>query len=232
MGRSAKYYTYEVKQAAKREQATAYRNSEKGKQTKAAANRRRYKKATAVSPAALDDLPDDLVEWADRPVQASFTLHGTGPLLGLWSPPFRFLPPDQDPTARTAVNVWDGTTPPLWCAALGSFQCHAVLAAARDCRKLWMDSDTPLEELEIEVQTEIAARVDAWRALRETWFDESEDMDARLGLIWGAKIVCMLADEWDYRKEGVDVYKDVLRAGEMPWQLMIAQAMAGSGEKR
>ncbi|RPD70555.1 hypothetical protein L226DRAFT_525852 [Lentinus tigrinus ALCF2SS1-7] len=289
MGRTPKYFTYEQKQAAKRAQAKAYRDSEKGKRTKAEANRRRYQhnqsvEATDGLPVPEDPpedatdltttareltpdiplrvtidsfdtldtfdpfahsfpergtvglvwdpehLPDDLIACADKPLPISFTVCGPGPLLGLWTPPFCFVRTDEDPVGSTSTNIWDGTTSlSQRSAVLSAFQCRAVLAAARDRRKRWVH--TPLEEVKIEVETEIAARVDAWSALRDLNVDDSRTEDECLALDWGSKIVCMLADEWYYRQHGVDVYTDMIQSGEMPWQLMIADVMASSGAK-
>ncbi|RPD56065.1 hypothetical protein L226DRAFT_523774 [Lentinus tigrinus ALCF2SS1-7] len=285
MGRAAKFFTYAEKQAAKREQAKVYRQSEKGKRTKAEANRRRTQRNHTVdggptsndseegqrdaavvhtmgelspdspfhlstdsfhtlemfdpfapsSPAepehaeliaALDDIPDDLFDWAHKFAHASLCVSGPGPLLGLWSPSYRFVRPDQDPLGCTSVKLWDNTAAPVRRAVLGAFQCRALLAAAQDRRNRWVH--TSLEELEIEVQTEIAARVDGWRSLRDSSDEDSRSEDEHIGLLWGAKIVWMLVEEWEYRQRGVDVYKGFLRSGKMPWQVLIEGIMAFS----
>ncbi|RDX43070.1 hypothetical protein OH76DRAFT_1488170 [Lentinus brumalis] len=280
MGRGAKYYTLEEKKAAKREQAKAYRNSAKGKETKAEANRRQYQQrqagtTTASQPAGapvtaggtvlaessnapytrwespgipliplfdtfvpgalvpargdiapLLELPDDLIVRAEKVLHASFGLVlGSGPLLGLWAPPYRFVAAEEDVMDRPLVRA-DGARPQR-AAILGAFQCRQVLVAARDRRGRWRH--TCEDELEVEVHCEIAARVDAWRALRDSIPEDTGSEDEELALDWGAKIVHMLAEEWEWRQRGLEAYTRMLGSSKMPWQCMFAEIMAFTG---
>ncbi len=78
----------------------------------------------------------------------------------------------------------------------------------------------------MEVGSEIAARVDAWRALRDSIVGRDSSEDEELALDWGAKILHMLAGEWECRKHGVDMYMERMQARAMPWQRMVAEMMA------
>ena len=172
------------------------------------------------------DIPDDLVARAQCIVHASFgVVCGEGPLLGLWCPPYRF----KHANSNDILAPHPGESVPtcVWRAAiLGAFQCRAILTAARDRRERW--GRTCVEELEIEVQCEIAARVDAWTALRDSRDADSLSDDEQLALDWGSKIVYMLAEEWTCRRHGVEAYQEQLRLRMMPWQRLVSGLMAHS----
>ncbi|TFK81070.1 hypothetical protein K466DRAFT_604804 [Polyporus arcularius HHB13444] len=291
MGRKAIYFTLEEKKAAKRLQAQAYRRSEKGKQTKAAANLRHHEEkkglvpprstSTGLAPAEAStaladasravsapvdsplittidwfvpeewvpglgepdagadeatasvpgvvDIPDDLFDRAQNDLRASFgAVHGSGPLLGLWTPPYRFTHAEEDVTYLLLPNIRSDDPRAERRAVLGAFQCCAVLAAARDRRERW--TTLSVEELEVEVQSEIAARVDAWRILRDSAIDGSWSDDVDIALDWGAKIVDMLAEEWECRLHGTEQYTQLIRSRDMPWQRLVSDIMSSTSQ--
>lgn len=172
------------------------------------------------------DMPDDLVARAQCAVRASFgVVHGEGPLLGLWCPPYRFELANSN--EFLAPHPGDSVPTCVWREAiLGAFQCRAILTAAGHRRERW--GRTSVEELEIEVQCEIAARVDAWTALRDSKNVDSLSDDEQLALDWGSKIVYMLAEEWTWRRSGVEAYQERLQLRMMPWQRLVSGLMARS----
>ncbi|KAI0740268.1 hypothetical protein C8Q76DRAFT_790736 [Earliella scabrosa] len=229
MGRRAKYNTLVARQEAKQAQAKSYRESAKGKETKSRSNRRQYAHQSALTRAAhelLTTLPHAFIipraqrMRAQSHMRASFTVLDEGPLLGLWTPPYHFEPPGAlEGRAIDIRDAWNDRA-----ATLRSFQYGQIIDAGWTRAARWKSLAETEAVLCAEVEGELTARINAWTALNEA--GNGDDEDARqLALDWGARIVTQLAEEWECRTKGVDMYADAHRDGRLPWQRMIKDMM-------
>ncbi|KAI0750099.1 hypothetical protein C8Q80DRAFT_1101205 [Daedaleopsis nitida] len=227
MGRRAKHLTTQAKQAAKRRHAEMYRQSEKGRETKSRANRRSYEQQKTSSPSvatplAIDiDIPPEISARGCKALHVSFA-HlriDTGPLLGLWTVPYMYEPPllgtlhDEGGTVGEEEDVENSA----WtsrAAILGTFQYGEIMAAGSARARQWEEED--LRVLRPGLVKEVNARVTAWVTLKDSGRESDEDRGTALD--WGAKLICLLVDEWDVRREGVEGYSGARRTGDLPWQ--------------
>ncbi|KAI0702838.1 hypothetical protein C8T65DRAFT_579058 [Cerioporus squamosus] len=228
MGRRPKYLTAEDRRAAKRAQAATYRRTEKGKATKSLSNKRYYTRKKAeqtvedTSPAPLDvKIPDELRARGRKVLRACLALDDDeyGPTMGLWTSPYRFINPGVHnlyalprPPWQSKRGLWESRV-----AVLGTFQYREVLTAGAARYERWISK--PQDNIATPGDGEVMRRVAAWEELKDFEVeieDELDDTDVReLTLDWGAKIVCMLVEEWECRtRRGLQGYEDAREAGD------------------
>lgn len=164
-------------------------------------------------------IPPELRARAKHVPRASFAVHDAGPLMGLWTSPYDFVEPDE---ASLTCPENNGTS--LWgsrAAVLGAYQYSQIIETAWSRFELWTEEGCSLDVLEAEVKKEVAARVEAWVRLAK-----QSDGTTEVALDWGAKIVWMLAEEWDIRCDGgIEKYREERKSSRLPWQQMMKQTM-------
>ncbi|EIW53787.1 uncharacterized protein TRAVEDRAFT_52911 [Trametes versicolor FP-101664 SS1] len=211
MGRRAKYLTADAKRAAKKAQAELYRQTEKGKEARRRENKRQNNKQQARKLTWVGVLvPLELYTRSQKTLRASFAVQEPGPLLGLWTSPYEFAMPDVsslptiDGGKRAKASVWNS------CAAvLGAYQYGEVIETGWRRFEQWMADDLALDEIEAQVKEEVVGRVEAWVRLADSVTKDGPDVDVMtVGLDWGAKIIRMLVEEWEMRKDGDAGYRE------------------------
>ncbi len=141
----------------------------------------------------------------------------TPPSMGLWTPPYCYVPvPVRDLAALpTGDNLWNSLA-----ACLGTYQDTEITNAAHARYDRWVLVTE--EMIAVELREELGARITSWRTL---WLSEqrarSPNKAKQVALDWGATIVCMLVAEWECRiREGVKGYEAARMRGRLPWQAM------------
>ena len=84
----------------------------------------------------------------------------------------------------------------------------------------------PIATLHREVMNEVYRRVAGWTALHGSQLDveEEEQYTREVALDWGAKVVSLLVEEWDFRaRNGGEAYEKAAKADQLPWQLFVVQ---------
>ncbi|TFK77878.1 hypothetical protein K466DRAFT_508005 [Polyporus arcularius HHB13444] len=229
MGRQTLYYTAEDRRVAKLEQARHYRSSPRYSD----ANRRRYEQRQQAHAARLTigvrlphislSVPALLLERGANVLRASWSVYlaptqpSTPPLMGLWTPPFIFVPvPPRDLAALpTGDNLWNSLS-----ACLGTYQDTQITECAHARYDRWLTETE--ERIAAEIREELGARVASWCRL---WLAVQRapgaDHVKQVALDWGAKIICLLLAEWECRmREGAKGYEATRKLGRLPWQAM------------
>ena len=221
----------------------------RGKAAKSRANKRYYeRKKTASTTAPIVhngggraaselqvDIPEELLERGQKVLRASFSLADDeyGPTLGLWTSPYHFFPPAQylldalpRPPWQSKQGLWESRA-----AVLGVFQYAEVVTAATARYERW--TTDPVDITQCRVAGELTRRVVGWTQLRESnwdmdaYTDVGDGRDLReLTLDWGAKLVCLLVDEWELCSHGLQEYKEAWEGKMLPWHRMVAQTKA------
>ncbi|KAJ3009194.1 hypothetical protein NUW54_g2870 [Trametes sanguinea] len=224
MGRRAKHLTTQAKRAAKLGQSKSYRGD-------TAVNRANYAKRRSMKAVTLLGLsvPIQLLDIANEVYPASFSIHIEGPTLGLACAPYEFKRPDSSIAFKGIIDTqpagpWNTTE-----AVLGAYQYNEIIRVAYDRRDRWSASSVDSTEIQAGVLTEIAERIRAWRLL---WEDLSNPQDAgevemkQVALNWGAKVVWMLAREWEMFSADREGWCRASKSGNLPWQRMMKDTMA------
>ncbi|OSC96227.1 hypothetical protein PYCCODRAFT_1379542 [Trametes coccinea BRFM310] len=231
MGRRAKYLTADARRAAKRAQAQAYRQKQRGQGTRSSINKAYYSKhraATEVSTLLGIPVPRELVDRAGTTYRASFSVNSEGPTLGLNKAPYEF----ERPTVSIGLQEFREEPEDPWDseeATLGAYQYTEIILSAHDRRDKWLAHNGDPMELEGEVLTEVEARVKAWILLWEDVTSGAGDGDLkmkRVALNWGAKVVTMLAEEWQEWVTDRAAWCRALKSGDLPWQRMMRETMS------
>ncbi|OJT11034.1 hypothetical protein TRAPUB_12458 [Trametes pubescens] len=207
MGRRSKYLTADAKRAAKKAQAQLYRQTEKGKEARRRENKKqtdkqRARKLTWVGVLILLEL----YTRSQKTLRASFAVQDPGPLMGLWTSPYEFAMPDVSllPTIdggnRAKASIWNSCV-----AVLGAYQYGEVIETGWRCFEQWTADHLVLDEVEVQVKEEVVERLEAWVCLADSMTEDGRDVEVvEIGLDWGAKIIRMLVEEWEMRKDDGD----------------------------
>ncbi|OJT02932.1 hypothetical protein TRAPUB_6504 [Trametes pubescens] len=201
-----------------------YRGKEaRRRENKVQAEKRQIGKLTWVGV----QIPAELASRSLRIFRASFAVHDAGPLLGLWTRPYNFEMPDlcllpSSEDADNAESPWSSRA-----AILGAYQYGEVIEAGRGRFERWTDDSFVLDETETDVKQEVTERVQAWVRLAKAMPTDAEGSEVMtVGLDWGAKVIRMLVEEWEVRKEkGVDGYREHRKISRLPWQNMMKDTM-------
>ncbi|KAL1948715.1 hypothetical protein VTO73DRAFT_10521 [Trametes versicolor] len=167
--------------------------------------------------------PAELRARGSKPLVACLAVQDDGPLLGLWTLPYEFEHPDGRLLGRLRKRAAGGRWSTV-AGLLGGVQYNQLVDVCWSRYERWSNPD--VAEDPAEATLEVAARIQAWAKLKNATIAD-EDSEAReVALDWGAKIACMLAEEWEVRaREGVSGYKAYNRAGRLPWQRMMKEVM-------
>lgn len=190
-------------------------------------NKQKEQKVYECSLATLAvEIPESLVTRAQRTLRPCLALASDdyGPLL--WSPGSRrfFHPPTYMldampwPTVRSLGGVWETRA-----AVLAAYQWRELMEDGRSRMARWT---APVAALHREVTTEVYKRVAGWTALYGSQLDveEEEQYTREVALDWGAKVVLLLVEEWEFRaRNGRGAYEKAAKADQLPWQLFVAQ---------
>lgn len=156
----------------------------------------------------------------------SFTWIGSpGLSLGLWDAPYKFQVPKPEAykslTAQEPADVRRDDLP----ARLSSIQYDQMLEAARTRANFWRTSDVDVEEVHRTICEEVTQRRDAWIAARDAGTLGEDGLVLDLYLCWGARILVMLAEEWEVRRSGLEQYVTAFEDRSLPWQKARKQMM-------
>ncbi|OJT05681.1 hypothetical protein TRAPUB_3499 [Trametes pubescens] len=159
--------------------------------------------------------------------RVSFAVHDTGPLLGLWTRPYNFEMPDL---CLLPSSEGDDNTESPWssrAAVLGAYQYGEVIEAGHGRFEQWMDNSLVLDEIEADVKREVIERVEAWERLAKAMTTDAQGGEVvEVGLNWGAKVIRMLVEEWEVRKDnGADGYREHRKTSSLPWQKLMKDTM-------
>ncbi|KAH9846693.1 hypothetical protein C2E23DRAFT_743530 [Lenzites betulinus] len=225
MGRRAKYTTASAKSAAKRAQSQNYRATSSGREARARENHKQYVRRKVMKHTLLGvPAPPELLKRAKRALCASLAVNDPGPLLGLWTPPYNFENPDPG-TLDDLKTITGGETTLM---LLGGLQYNKIVMDGWSRYEEWVSAEVATVT-ESEVIQEVAARIQGWVKLKDSLVADTDQREAEIreiALDWGAKVVCMLAEEWHtWAHEGVAVWKEHHRTGGLPWQRMMREVM-------
>ncbi|KAH9847791.1 hypothetical protein C2E23DRAFT_741108 [Lenzites betulinus] len=227
MGRSARYHTSSSKKAAHRDAVRRYELSVLGKQTRSSRNRRDYESRKDRTCTLLDiRLPDELMRQAKllRPASFIFTSDNNALQLGLWTSPYHITPLNTDVlelSQKASLGPWNCLE-----AWLGAVVYDKIIELGWERKWVWMEPDLNMDQTEAQLAQEIRLRSAAWEVVWDSICEGTERAVRDIYLVWGARIVVMLANEWSIRKKGVEEYTDATEQGRLPWQMMIKEMSA------
>lgn len=176
-----------------------------GRHARAKDNEKQYaKKKTEREMLLGHAAPAELRARGRKALSVSLKIQTDGPLLGLWTSPYNFEYPDLDLLARLRADArgdrWDTVA-----GVLGGLQYNQLVDICWTRYERW--GNTEVAEDSEEATQEVAARIQAWEKLQNAAVADEDNEVKEIALDWGAKIVCMLAEEWEIRvREGVSGY--------------------------
>lgn len=154
------------------------------------------------------------------PASFSFTSDDESVLLGLWIPPYRVRQPDTA-AARQLQHRGDLGTWDCMEARVGAAIYDRIIELGWARKRVWESPELDVERVGDQLHEEVSLRREGWELAYNTTCGDPERQFRDLYLGWGARIVVMLAEEWDLRKTGVESYIRAAAEGRLPWQQMI-----------
>lgn len=171
-------------------------------------------------------LPTEIIGYAQIPFDV-FEAKGNDSAnehLGLWTYPYSLiipqLPQNNLESDREAFR-----------SNLESSQWSALVLTAFQRIDLWQKEETSDQGLAETVETELNARIESWWQIQREkgsigLVQEVREVVREVALEWGARAICVLADEWEMRKHGRANYQEAARQQKTPWLLYIKQALS------
>lgn len=174
-------------------------------------------------PLKIPGLPSDLIAYARRPCRIGGAVIEEYEL-GLWQPPYKLDVPQRFNDQPTQADLFDSNEGklPVLEGALNSYQFQRFIEAGYTRYDRWIKEAEVAFVIE-EIQIEIRLRVAAWQnAVAEQSVgvraSPRADVVHRVGLEWGARVICALLMEVEICKDGVDGYCMAFKTGNLPWQ--------------
>lgn len=132
--------------------------------------------------------------------------------LGLWDPPYHFIPPDINPSILEIPREHESLL-----TSLATHQYSRFIAAACDRNEIRTNMFGEIGydgEMEIEVNTRIAAWLCMYQVRKSDIWEEIR----MVALQWGARVICTLAEEVALSMEADDVYLNLSERMNLSWQ--------------
>ncbi|TFK88752.1 hypothetical protein K466DRAFT_598355 [Polyporus arcularius HHB13444] len=168
-------------------------------------------------------IPPAITARGKKTLRPCLAVQEYGPLLWVapryrcFQPPSYLLDSMPWPTTRSIGRVWETRA-----AVLGSYQWWMMLKDHKARAARW--TTVPASGLHREVTVEVYKRVAGWIALKDSP-DDAEEGEAYVrdvALDWGAKLICLLVEEWEFRtKDGLQAYVAAYKASKLPWQRFV-----------